>query len=91
MQRQDKRKGRQRLGLTYNKLWKLLIDKEMNKGALQREADLSPTTMSKLSKGLSVNTNTLVRICETLQCDISDITEISKNPTIERKEDRSNA
>lgn len=89
--RHPNRRDEKRMGLTYNKLWKLLIDKDMNKKCLQEKADLSPTTISKLSKGLSVNTTTLVRICETLQCDISDIAELSNYSQSERKEDPSNA
>lgn len=54
--------------LSYNKLWKLLIDKGMNKTQLQ--------TMAKLWRGGNVQTDVLVRICETLVCDIADIVEV---------------
>ena len=62
--------------LSYNKLWKLLIDKEMNKKALSEQADISNTTVAKLGKGENVNTDVLVKICKTLGCDISDIVEV---------------
>lgn len=62
--------------LSYNKLWKLLIDKGMNKKVLSQKADVSNTTIAKLGKGENVNTSVLVKICETLECDISDIAEI---------------
>ncbi|MBQ9288621.1 MAG: helix-turn-helix transcriptional regulator [Clostridia bacterium] len=62
--------------LSYNKLWKLLIDKGMNKRALSEQADISNTTVAKLSKGENVNTDILLKICKTLECDISDIVEV---------------
>jgi len=62
--------------LSYNKLWKLLIDKEMNKRALSEQANISNTTVAKLSKGKNVNTDVLLKICKALECDISDIVEI---------------
>lgn len=62
--------------LSYNKLWKLLIDKGMNKRALSEKADISNTTIAKLGKGENVNTDILLKICKTLECDISDIVEI---------------
>ena len=62
--------------LSYNKLWKLLIDKGMNKRALAEQADISNTTVAKLGKGENVNTDILLKICKTLECDISDIVEI---------------
>ena len=62
--------------LSYNKLWKLLIDKGMNKRALSQKADISNTTIAKLGKGENVNTDILLKICKTLECDISDIVEV---------------
>jgi len=66
------------LKLSYNKLWKLLIDKGMNKTALAELSDISNTTMAKLGKGENVNTDILLKICKALECDISDIVEIVK-------------
>ena len=62
--------------LSYNKLWKLLIDKGMNKTQLQAKAKISPSTMAKLGRGGNVQTDVLVRICESLGCDIVDIVEV---------------
>ena len=62
--------------LSYKKLWKILIDRDMYKKDLGNACGLSTVTMTKLSKGLGVNTNILVRICKELNCDISDICEI---------------
>jgi DNA-binding Xre family transcriptional regulator len=64
--------------ITYAKLLKLLIDKKMSKNKLRELTGISSTTMAKLSKGDSVNTNVLVCICEVLACDICDIMEIEK-------------
>ena len=62
--------------LSYNKLWKLLIDKGMNRKELSEKADISNTTIAKLGKGENVNTSILIKICKTLECDISEIVEI---------------
>jgi DNA-binding Xre family transcriptional regulator len=62
--------------ISYTKLWKLLIDKKMNKQSLRRATKISTATMAKLGKGENVNTEVLVRICKVLECDITDIMEI---------------
>lgn len=67
------------MGLSYNKLWKLLIDKGMNKSQLCELTGISRSTMSKLSDGENVNTDILERICVALNCDISDIVERKNN------------
>ncbi|MCC3870306.1 helix-turn-helix domain-containing protein [Terrisporobacter mayombei] len=64
--------------ISYNKLWKLLIDKNMNKTQLRIQANLSSTTLAKLSKNESVTVSTLEKICFLLDCDIEDIVEIKK-------------
>lgn len=64
------------MGISYKKLWKLLIDKDMNKRDLREAAGISAASIAKLSKGLNVNTDILVKICKALKCDISDIMEI---------------
>lgn len=60
---------------SYNKLWKLLIDKGMNRQDLKRVSGLSSTCIAKLGKGENVTTDVLLRICISLNCDISDIVE----------------
>ncbi len=62
--------------ISYKKLWKLLIDKDMNKQELMAATGISTTTITKLNKGRNVNTDILVRICNALKCDVSDIMEI---------------
>lgn len=61
---------------SYKPLWKLLIDRDMNKTQLQERAGISPATLSKLGRGGNVTTDVLARICEALDCDIADICEI---------------
>ena len=63
------------MGISYKKLWKLLIDLDMNKSALSKITGISSSCMAKLSKNENVNTNVLERICVALKCDISDIME----------------
>lgn len=64
------------MALSYNKLWKLLIDKKMNKQALRKATGISAATMAKLGKGENVNTEVLLRICKVLECDITEIMEL---------------
>lgn len=61
--------------ISYNKLWKLMIDKNMNKTKLREEAGISSNAMAKLGKNESVQLEIFVRICEKLHCDIGDIVE----------------
>ena len=61
---------------SYKKLWKLLIDKEINKRTLAQMANVSGSTLTKLSKGESVNMEILVRICAALECTLDDIVEL---------------
>ena len=58
------------------KLWKLLIDKDMRKEDLRLKAGISTNTIAKLGKNENVNTGILVKICAALNCDIADIMEI---------------
>lgn len=62
--------------ISYKKLWKLLIDKDMMKKDLCELACISSASMAKLGKNENVNTDILVRICGALRCDTSDIMEI---------------
>jgi len=61
---------------SYNKLWKLLIDKDFSKKELAEKSSISVTSVAKLKKGANVNTDILLKICIALKCDISDIVEI---------------
>ena len=62
--------------ISYKKLWKLLIDKDMLKKDLAQKAQISPTSIAKLSKNENVNTEILLKICTALKCDVSDIMEV---------------
>ena len=66
------------MALSYNKLWKLLIDKGLKKSDLHILAGLSQSTIAKLTKGENVNTEVLERICKALNCAIGDIVEFIK-------------
>lgn len=65
--------------ISYNKLWKLLIDKNMNRKDLRLASGVSTAVIAKLGKGENVTTEVLIKICDSLQCDISDICEIVRN------------
>lgn len=69
------------MALSYNKLWKILIDKGINKTELGEATGLSKSTIAKLTKGENVNTEVLERICKALNCELSDIVEIIKEDT----------
>ena len=66
------------MAISYKKLWKLLIDKDMKKKDLQRVAGISSASVTKLGKNENVNTEILQKICTALNCDISDIMEIAQ-------------
>ena len=61
--------------ISYNKLWKLLIDKEMNKKALKEAAGISSASIAKLGKCENITTDVLLKICETLHVHLEDIME----------------
>ena len=67
------------MALSYNKLWKLLVDRGINKTELADLTGLSKSTIAKLTKGENVNTEVLERICVTLKCDINDIVEFKED------------
>ena len=62
--------------ISYKKLWKLLIDREMMKKELAKQAGISTASIAKLGKNENVNTEILLKICTALKCDVSDIMEI---------------
>ena len=65
--------------ICYKKLWKLLIDKGMNKKDLKRVSGISTASIAKLGKGENITTDVLLKICIALDCDITDIMEIAEN------------
>lgn len=64
--------------ISYDRLWKLLIDKKMNKQDLKRVTKLSSATITKLGKGANVTTGVLIKICDALDCELEDIMELIK-------------
>lgn len=61
--------------MSYNKLWKLLIDRKMKKSDLRKNAGISSSSLAKLTKDENVTTEVLAKICQELKCDVSDIME----------------
>ena len=64
------------MAYSYNKLWKLMIDKKINKTALRHEAGITSNAMAKLGKDQPVNMEVLAKICRILDCSLDDIVEI---------------
>ncbi len=62
--------------VSYKKLWKLLIDKDMKKKDLQAQAGISWTSVTKLSKGENVSMEVLMKVCKALECNIGDIMDL---------------
>lgn len=61
--------------ISYNKLWKMLIDKNMKKRDLKEKAGISSASIAKLGKGDNITTDVLLRICEAMECHLDDIME----------------
>ena len=61
--------------IRYNKLWKMLIDQNMNKRDLAEKSGVSTASIAKLSKGANITTDVLLKICEAMNCHIEDILE----------------
>lgn len=70
---------------SYNKLFKLLIDRGINKKTLREMSGISATSVAKLGKGGNVNTDVLLRICNALNCDVGDIMEFKKDDVQENE------
>ena len=68
--------GSDKMEVSYKKLWKMLIDKDMKKKDLQAAAGISWASVTKLSKGETVSMEVLMKVCKTLNCDIGDIMEL---------------
>lgn len=64
------------MAVSYKKLWKLLIDKDMKKKDLRIATGMTTTALAKLGKNEHVNTEILAKICKVLECNIEDIVEV---------------
>lgn len=67
--------------VSYNKLWKLLVDKKMSKADLRKTAEMAPNTLTKMRRDEPVSIEVLLRICDTLDCDIGDVMSVHKEAT----------
>ena len=72
------------MSVSYKKLWKILIDREMSKTKLCKQAKISTNAMAKMGKGEEVRMETLIKICGVLDCKIDDIIEYSANEVKEQ-------
>ena len=68
--------------LSYNKLWKLLIDKGMTKTEMRLKADISTTTLAKLGKNETVSMEVLLKICKVLDCNVGDIMDVINDEVV---------
>ncbi|MBQ9986515.1 MAG: helix-turn-helix transcriptional regulator [Oscillospiraceae bacterium] len=64
--------------ISYNKLWKLLVDKKMSKADLRKVAEIAPNTMTKMRRDEVVSINVLLRICDKLDCNIGEIMDVER-------------
>lgn len=72
--------------ISYDKLWKKLIDKKWNRTKLKEESGISTASLAKLGKNANITTDVLIKICNALECDFSEIMEMV--PVEEKKEDK---
>ena len=69
--------------ISYKKLWKLLIDRDLKKKDLREMSGISPSTIAKLWRNENINTEVIIKICQALNCDICDMMEIIENKSID--------
>lgn len=65
--------------ISYKRLWKLLIDRNMKKADLKEKAQISSSSIAKLGRNENVNTDILVKICQALSCKLEDIMELEED------------
>lgn len=73
------------MAYSYNRLWKLMIDKKINKTALRREAGITSNAMAKMGKDQPVSVEVLAKICRVLDCTVDEIIEIMPDEEIKSK------
>lgn len=64
------------MAISYNKLWKLLVDKKMTGADLRKAVGMAPNTMTKMRRDEVVSLEIIIRICQCLNCDIGDVMEL---------------
>lgn len=72
------------MGVSYNKLWKLLIDKKMSAANLRKKAEIAPNTMTRMRKDQDVSMQVLGRICDVLNADFGEIVEFVPDKTVKK-------
>ena len=75
------------MSISYNKLWKLLIDKKMSASELRINAEIAPNTMTRMRKDQDVSLAVLGRICDCLECDFGDIVEYKPNKNMDKSDE----
>lgn len=75
------------MAYSYNKLWKLMIDKKINKTRLRQEAGITSNAMTNMGKDMPVSVEVLAKICRVLDCTIDDIVEILPDDNESKNED----
>lgn len=73
------------MAISYNKMWKLLIDKNMKRKDLKEKANVSQNVMARLSKNQAIAMDSMEKICEALQCNIGDVMEFVADPANPQK------
>lgn len=76
------------MAISYNGLWKLLIDNGMNKGELCKKTGLSSSTMAKMTNGESVKLSVLERICKELNCNFADLVDYVDDSKVKKEKNR---
>ena len=66
------------MSVSYDKLWKLLIDKKMNRTALKEASGISFNVLAKMGKSEAVSMESILKVCKALDCDIADVMELEK-------------
>ena len=74
------------MAISYNKLWKLLVDRKMSKADLRKAAGIAPNTMTRLRRDEEVTLSVLNKICKTLEVDIGDIMEFLPEQIVQDQE-----
>ena len=75
------------MSISYNKLWKLLIDKKMSASELRKNAEIAPNTMTRMRKDQDVSLAVRGRICDGLECDFGDIVEYKPNKNMDKSDE----
>lgn len=90
MKQANKNKKELNTQFSYNRLWKMLIDRNIQKQELQKMSEVSAASIAKLGRCENVTTDVLLRICEALDCKVEDIMERVPNKSIKATEKRTN-